>query len=129
MAGKASGASKGLANASAIMGIISAGAGLLSGALEVSANRKQARATLAALQAEKRYNIGLLKQQKKDKYWADLMSAWASGTTAGIGTSTYGATMSNQSVLESEIQFQEQQYNTQIAAAEQASKQRFLGIF
>lgn len=111
------------------LAIASFGLNFASGISSASANRKQARATLAALQAEKQYNIGLLKQQKKDKYWADLMSAWASGTTTGIGTSTYGATMSNQSVLESEIQFQEQQYNTQIAAAEQASKQRFLGIF
>lgn len=94
-----------------------------------SANRKAARATVAALLQEKNYNIGLLRQQKKDKYWADIMSSWASGTTTGMGTSTAAAIASNQKVLEEEIAFQEQQYNTQISMAQQQSKQRFMGIF
>lgn len=111
------------------LGIANFGLSFASNIFSASANRSRARATLASLRAEKEYNIGLLRKQKKDKYWTDLMSAWASGTTSGIGTSTWGVTLSNQDVLESEIQFQEQQYNNQIKAAKMASKQRFLGVF
>lgn len=105
------------------------GLGFASNIFGASANRKAARATVAALQAEKKYNIGLLRQQKQDKYWTDLMSAWASGTKANLGSSVAGAIASNQQVLADNIAFQEQQYNAQISMAQQQAKQRFLGIF
>lgn len=125
MAGK----SAGLSNASASMNIIATGASLLSSAMLVSANRAAARAQANALKREKRYNIGLMEFEKRERGWIDMMSAWASGTTTGIGTSTYGAMMSNQDVLQKEIDFQSEMYDLQIGQAERQSKQRFLGIF
>lgn len=129
MAGEAAGASTGLSNASATMGIISAGAGLLSSAMSASANRAAARAQADALKREKRYNLGLMEFEKRERGWIDMMTAWSSGTTASIGTSDYGAMMSNQDVLQKEIDFQREQYDLQIGMAEKQSKQRFLGIF
>lgn len=123
------GESADLANASATMNIISAGAGLLSSAMSASASRAAARAKMDALKREKRYNIGLMEFEKKDRGFQDMMTAWASGTTTGIGTSTYGAMMSNQDVLQKEIDFQSEMYDTQIGMAKQQSKERFLGIF
>jgi hypothetical protein len=123
------GESAGLSNASSAMNIIATGASLLSGAMSASANRAAARAQAAALKREKRYNIGLMEFEKRERGWIDMMSAWASGTTTGIGTSTYGAMMSNQDVLQKEIDFQSEQYDIQIGMAKKQSKQRFLGIF
>lgn len=129
MAGEAAGVSTGLSNASATMGIISAGASLLSSAMSASANRAAARAQADALKREKRYNLGLMEFEKRERGWIDMMTAWSSGTTASIGTSDYGAMMSNQDVLQKEIDFQREQYDLQIGMAEKQSKQRFLGIF
>lgn len=129
MAGEAAGASTGLSNASATLGIISVGAGLLSSAMSASANRAAARAQADALKREKRYNLGLMEFEKKERGYIDMMTAWSSGTTASIGTSDYGAMMSNQDVLQKEIDFQREQYDLQIGMAEKQSKQRFLGIF
>ena len=125
----AAGASTGLSNASATLGIISVGAGLLSSAMSASANRAAARAQADALKREKRYNLGLMEFEKKERGYIDMMTAWSSGTTASIGTSDYGAMMSNQDVLQKEIDFQREQYDLQIGMAEKQSKQRFLGIF
>lgn len=129
MAGEAAGASTGLSNASATLGIISVGAGLLSSAMSASANRAAARAQADALKREKRYNLGLMEFEKRERGYIDMMTAWSSGTTASIGTSDYGAMMSNQDVLQKEIDFQREQYDLQIGMAEKQSKQRFLGIF
>lgn len=123
------GESAGLSNASSAMNIIATGASLLSGAMSASANRAAARAQAAALKREKRYNIGLMEFEKRERGWIDMMSAWASGATTGIGTSTYGAMMSNQDVLQKEIDFQSEMYDLQIGQAKRQSKQRFLGIF
>lgn len=123
------GESAGLSNASASMNIIATGASLLSSAMSASANRAAARAQADALKRERRYNIGLMEFEKRERGWIDMMSAWASGTTTGIGTSTYGAMMSNQDVLQKEIDFQSEMYDLQIGQAERQSKQRFLGIF
>ena len=123
------GESAGLSNVSASMNIIATGASLLSSAMSASANRAAARAQADALKREKRYNIGLMDFEKRERGWIDMMSAWASGTTTGIGTSTYGAMMSNQDVLQKEIDFQSEMYDLQIGQAERQSKQRFLGIF
>ena len=123
------GESSWLSDASAGMNIISTGASLLSSVMSASANRAAARAKADALKREKRYNIGLMEFEKKERGWIDMMSAWASGTTTGIGTSTYGGMMSNQDVLQKEIDFQSEMYDLQIGQAERQSKERFLGIF
>jgi hypothetical protein len=111
------------------MNIIGTGASLLSSAMSASANRAAARAQADALKREKRYNLGLMEFEKKERGYIDMMTAWSSGTTASIGTSDYGAMMSNQDVLQKEIDFQREQYDLQIGMAEKQSKQRFLGIF
>lgn len=129
MAGESAGASTGLSNVSATLGIISVGAGLLSSAMSASANRAAARAQADALKREKRYNLGLMEFEKRERGYIDMMTAWSSGTTVSIGTSDYGAMMSNQDVLQKEIDFQREQYDLQIGMAEKQSKQRFLGIF
>ena len=123
------GESAGLSNASATMNIIGTGASLLSSAMSASANRAAARAQADALKREKRYNLSLMEFEKRERGWIDMMTAWSSGTTASIGTSDYGAMMSNQDVLQKEIDFQREQYDLQIGMAEKQSKQRFLGIF
>jgi hypothetical protein len=123
------GESAGLSNASASMNIIATGASLLSSAMSASANRASARAQMDALKREKRYNIGLMEFEKRERSWIDMMTAWSSGTNTAIGTSTYGAMMSNQDVLQKEIDFQSEMYDTQIGMAKKQSKQRFLGIF
>lgn len=119
----------GLSNASASMNIIATGASLLSSAMAASANRAAARAQKDALWREKRYNIGLMEFEKRERGWIDMMSAWSSGTTSNIGTSTYAAMLSNQDVLQKEIDFQSEMYDLQIGQADKQSKQRFLGIF
>lgn len=123
------GESASLANASAAMNIIATGASLISSAMSASANRAAARAQANALRREKEYNIRLMEFEKRERKWIDMMSAWSSGTTASIGTSTYGAMMSNQDVLQKEIEFQREQYDIQIGMADQQSKRRFLGVF
>lgn len=129
MAEEAAGVSTALSNTSATLGIISVGAGLLSSAMSASANRAAARAQADALKREKNYNLRLMEFEKKERGYIDMMTAWSSGTTASIGTSDYGAMMSNQDVLQKEIDFQREQYDLQIGMAEQQASQRFLGIF
>lgn len=119
----------GLSNASASMNIIATGASLLSSVMSASANRAAARAQADALKREKRYNLGLMEFEKRERGWIDMMSAWSSGTTSNIGTSTYAAMLSNQDVLQKEIDFQSEMYDLQIGQADKQSKQRFLGIF
>lgn len=109
--------------------VISTGASLLSAFYSSSAAAEAAGAKRDALKREKRFNINLMKFEREERGWIDMMSAWASGTTSGIGTSTYGAMMSNQNVLQREIDFQTEKYDTEIANLNKQSKQRFLGIF
>lgn len=111
------------------LNILSAGAGLLSSFYASSSAAEAAGAKRDALKREKEFNIRLMKFEKKERGWLDMMSAWASGTTSGIGTSTYGAMMSNQNVLQREIDFQTEKYDTEIKNLNKQSKQRFLGIF
>jgi hypothetical protein len=111
------------------LSVISAGASLLSAFYSSSAAAEAAGAKRDALKREKRFNINLMKFEREERGWIDMMSAWASGTTAGIGTSTYGAMMSNQNVLQREIEFQTEKYDTEIKNLNKQSKQRFLGIF
>lgn len=111
------------------LNVVSAGAGLLSAFYGRSAASEAARAKADALKREKFFNLNLMKREKAERGWVDMMSSWASGTTYGVGTSTYGAMMSNQAILQKEIDFQEEQYNMEIANLEKQAGQRFLGIF
>lgn len=109
--------------------VISGGLGLIQSYMGASAAAEEARAAADALKREKRYNIGVLEQRKKDQGWADIMSAWFGGTTTGFGTSQRGAMVSNQNVLQREIDFQSEMYDIQIGNYEKAAERRFLGIF
>lgn len=100
-------------------------AGGISGA---SAQRKQARAQMKALQQEKAWNLGVMQRNKEDVYAANILSSWGSGIDPTTG-STAGIIASNQQVLQDEIDFQSKQYDIQIANAKAASKQKYLGIF
>lgn len=100
-------------------------AGGISGA---SAQRKQARAQMKALQQEKAWNLGVMQRNKEDVYAANILSSWGSGIDPTTG-STAGIIASNQQVLQDEIAFQSNQYDIQIANAMAASKQKYLGIF
>lgn len=100
-------------------------AGGISGA---SAQRKQARAQVKALQQEKAWNLGVMQRNKEDVYAANLLSSWGSGIDPTTG-STAAVIASNQQVLQDEIDFQRRQYDIQIANAKAASKQKYLGLF
>lgn len=112
-----------------MLGIASFGLQLMGDWLNAQSEKENALSKVYALRKERNFNIGLLKTRKKDKFWTDMMSAWASGTSTGIGTSTFGAIQSNQQVLEEEIKFQEAQYKTQIQNMEEFAHSRFFGIF
>ncbi len=118
-----------LSVASSSMNILSQGLGLIQSYMGASAAAEEARAAADALKKEKRYNIGVLEQRKKDQGWSDMMSAWFSGTTTGFGTSQRGTMVSNQNVLQREIDFQTEMYDVQIGNYEKAAERRFLGIF
>jgi hypothetical protein len=107
---------------------ISLGLQVMGGVSNASAQRKTARAQMAALQQEKAWNLGVMQRNKEDVYAANLLSSWGSGIDPTTG-STAGVIASNQQVLQDEIDFQRSQYDIQIANANAASKQKYLGIF
>ena len=110
------------------LAIASFGLSFASGITGASAQRKQARAQMKALQQEKTWNLGVMQRNKEDVYAANLLSSWGSGIDPTTG-STAGVIASNQKVLHDEIDFQRSQYDIQIANAKAASKQKYLGIF
>ena len=113
----------------ASIGLGAAGLGLniISGALAASANRQKARAEMKALEKSWEHNLGVMRQNKIDTYASNIMSAYASGVR-NTG-STAAVIENNQDVLESEIRFQQQQYQTQMKNLRAQSKQKYLGIF
>lgn len=110
------------------LAVASFGTSMISGALGASAARKSARASMAALEAEKTWNLGVMRQNKIDTYAKNVLSSFGAGISAETG-SNKAIIEQNQDVLEREIRFQEQQYNTQISNLRAQSKQKFLGIF
>lgn len=104
------------------------GMNFMQGALGASAARKSARATMAALMAEKSWNLGVMRRNKADVYASNILSSWGSGIDPTTG-SNRAIIADNQRVLQDEINSQEQQYNIQIANAKAQSKQKFLGLF
>lgn len=119
----------GLQMFSAGANIFSVGMSLVGGIMNASAQGQEARAQMRALQQEKTYNLGVLRQQKEDTYWNDMMSMWKSGLSTSGGTSATAVVASNQATLQRNIDFQERQYNIQIGNAKAASKRRFMGVF
>lgn len=113
----------------ASIGLSAAGLGLsiVSGALAASADRQKARAEMKALEKSWQHNLGVMRQNKIDTYASNIMSAYASGVR-NTG-STAAVIENNQDVLESEIRFQQQQYQTQMKNLRAQSKQKYLGIF
>lgn len=110
------------------LAVTSLALGVAGGISGASAQRKQARAEMRALQREKAWNLGVMERNKEDVYARSLMSSWGSGIDPTAG-STAGVIASNQQVLQDEIDFQRRQYDIQIANAKAASKQKYLGLF
>lgn len=104
------------------------GMNMMQGALGASAARKSARASMAALAAEKSWNLGVMRQNKIDTYARNILDSWGAGIDPMTG-SNRAIIENNQRVLQDEINFQEQQYNAQLANLKAQSKQKFLGLF
>lgn len=104
------------------------GMNVMQGALGASAARKSARASMAALAAEKSWNLGVMRQNKIDTYASNVLSSWGSGIDPMTG-SNRAVIENNQRVLQDEIDFREQQYNIQLENLRAQSKQKFLGLF
>lgn len=100
----------------------------ISGALDAAAKRESARAEMAALTQSWQFNKGVLQQNKIDTYASNILQSWGSGINYATG-STAAVIQNNQRVLQNAIDFQESQYQTQMANLRAQSKQRFLGIF
>lgn len=107
---------------------IGLGMNVIQGAFGASASRKAARAQMAALEAEKTWNIGAMRRNKADVYASNVLQSWGSGINYATG-STAAVIANNQQVLEDEIKFQEQQYDIQIANLRAQSKKKYLGVF
>ena len=99
-----------------------------SGVTGASAARKSARAQMAALKAEKNWNLGVMEQNKIDTYARNVISSYGSGIDPTTG-SNRAVINQNQQVLQDEIDFQKAQYAAQMKNLKAQSKQKFLGIF
>lgn len=98
------------------------------GISSASATRKAARAQMAALEAEKTWNINAMRRNKIDVYASNILQSWGAGIKSSTG-STAAIIAENQRVMEDEIQFQAQQYDIEIANLRAQSKKKYLGIF
>lgn len=107
---------------------IGLGMNVMQGALGASAARKSARASMAALDAEKSWNLGVMRQNKIDTYARNILDSWGSGIDPMTG-SNRAVIENNQRVLQDEINFREQQYDIQLENLRAQSKQKFLGLF
>lgn len=107
---------------------LSFGTNMISGALNASAARESARAKMAALQKEKVWNLNVMRRNKADVYASNILESWGSGINPMTG-SNLAVIMGNQAVLQDEINFREQQYDTELRNLEAQSKQKFLGLF
>lgn len=114
----------------ASIGLGAAGLGLsiVSGAMGASAARKAARAKMSALKQEKAWNLGVMRRNKEDAYANNILSSYASGINPMTGSNA-AVILGNQAVLQDEINFQEQQYNTELKNLKAQSKQKYLGLF
>ena len=107
---------------------LNVGLNFASGAFGASANRKTARAQMAALQEEKTWNLGVMRRNKEDVYAANILQSWGSGINPMTGSNA-AVIAGNQAVLQDEINFRERQYDIELKALKAQSKQKYLGIF
>lgn len=114
--------------ASVGMGAVGLGMNIIGGALQASANRQQARAQMSALTQSWMWNRDVLRQNKIDTYASNILQSYGAGIKGTTG-STAAVIQSNQNVLERNIAFQEQQYQTEMKNLKAQSKQKYLGIF
>lgn len=112
----------------ALSEVIQAGAGILGGIFGASAVRQEARANMEAIASEKRWNMGVMEQQKEDVLRQNFLDAYTSGLESGTGT-TRAVIENNQNVLQREINFRGEQYDIAYNNQKAKSKQKYLGIF
>lgn len=110
------------------MGALGLGMNIISGALQTSASRQRARAQMSALTQSWMWNRDVLRQNKIDTYASNILQSYGAGIKGTTG-STAAIIQNNQDVLEKNIAFQEQQYQTQMKSLKAQSKQKYLGIF
>lgn len=104
------------------------GMNMISGALSASAARESARAKMSALKNEKAWNLNVMRRNKADVYASNILESWGSGINPMTG-SNLAVITGNQAVLQDEINFREQQYDTELRNLKAQSKQKFLGLF
>lgn len=107
---------------------INLGMSVISGAMQASANREKARAQMSALASSWRWNKRVLQQNKLDAYASNLLESWGAGIKGTTG-STAAVIANNQAVLQSNIDYQQEQYDTQMKNLKAQSKEKYLGIF
>lgn len=110
------------------MSVVGLGMNIIGGALQASAARQQARAQMSALTQSWMWNRDVLRQNKIDTYASNILQSYGAGIKGTTG-STAAVIQSNQDVLERNIAFQEQQYQTEMKNLKAQSKQKYLGIF
>ena len=110
------------------MAVASFGMAFASGVSGASASRKSARAQMAALKAEKAWNLGVMERNKTDVFNRQQLSSYGSGIDPTTGSNA-AVMAANQKILQDEIDFQTSQYNAQLKNLRAQSKQKFLGIF
>lgn len=110
------------------LGAVGLGMSMISGAMNASAKRKAARAQMSALTMEKNWNLSVMRRNKNDVYASNILSSWGSGINPMTGSNA-AVILGNQAVLQDEINFREQQYDTELRNLEAQSKQKYLGLF
>lgn len=104
------------------------GLGIIGGAMSASSARKSARAAMSALQSEKAWNLGVMRQNIIDTRERSVLDSWSSGIDSSSGTMA-ALINSNENVLRNEMNFREEQYNIALKNLRAQSKQKYLGIF
>ena len=110
------------------LGVAGLGLSLISGAMSASANREAVRAKMSALTMEKNWNLGVMRRNKEDVYASNILSSYASGINPMTGSNA-AVILGNQQVLQDEINFQGNQYDTELKNLKAQSKQKYLGLF
>lgn len=92
------------------------------------AYRKSVRAQMAALQKSWDWNLDVMKQNVEDVTSRSQLQSWGSGINPFTGSNA-AIIASNEKVMRDEIDFQREQYETQMGNLRAQSKKRYLGIF
>lgn len=102
--------------------------GFASGVTATAAKRASAKASMAALEEEKNWNLGVMERNIMDIQDRSMLSSWGAGINPMTG-STAEIIAENEATLRKELGFRASQYDKQIGALEAQSKQKYLGIF